>query len=1196
MLSFAFRSSHGIQKHPVLPLCRAYLNSNGLRCGRPAAALLARGFATTQTRLAAKKAPTKGKANARARAKAKAALEASSSDTTSSNTTSSEPTRSSETTSPKAKKVKKKGITKEKKPKVVEKVTRQRNRAEKYRSTPPTTREEIHLLWQSSMDIVGNMKRIGPEKLTDNQIALMAGTLDVIKSVLQSKARILVQAGDKAHSSADADVEGKSETKESSSKQELINIIRGGNHPSFIRHIRGERNIPSPPAPSTMPHQPMIPASPTAERPRPGDPETTIPAWHGKHKASVKVLPGRGKLNPIPVPTPPVPLIQYGLDRVLFNEGVYVLQDPRTGVFNFDPYLAKIMPVTEFDFDALKEYITSSKDEILLGVTKDRRKKYTGSTSSMTATLAHFHFLLSNWRKINLARISREYEPEMQNFVSVLRAPAATFLNYNDGVYAIDADKEWDDETILSMLGKSMEMLLTAPREEYEKYRRDVSHKLTEEERNKPESYHYTEFGDFVMRSQLDAYDPRLPGTGVYDLKTRAVVSIRMDAVNYKKGKSYEIIKRTGEWESFEREYHDMIRGAFLKYSLQVRMGRMDGIFVAYHNTERIFGFQYVPLEEMDQSIHGTLRKSLGDQEFRSSLKLWNIMLNQAIEKFPGQSLRVHVETRTSQKAPFMYFFAEPVTTAEIKSIQVRDQATVDKFRETVLGITPPGQKANADDLSAEDPEPTNEEDDAQATSEKETASEEDLNEHTTTEEEMPDAEREANEEVWENMMTVVEETMENDVRGVTAIRDAIEEALQQSGLLKAKSSEEAQHYIDSLLKAIVDVESQRIEDENSGETTSTPAEQTTSETEAAQETDGSRQDPDKNSITKGTQSTDDKSRGFFSKIMDSFRTAEPSTSSEPSTTAQTPVTEKPDTLEVAVEATTTNPVPQSSELVDLIVKMTSRAGISSDDADAVQEVSDDQAKLRKFETLLSQLVAADEPAEGEGEGISESEGTASSSKEDGASATPQQSGKNDTQKPVFGIVLTTRNKVNGKHVDRPVDLSPNDHWEIEYRMEEIPEDKVQGLYSALKQRRKKAFKKEENSNRFEKTFGGNLKVYSQKGKRFREEQDMLDASDRPLYAIGNPKAFNASAIDPHGTPLEIHTHAPPNVKSIQAARRQWDEKLREVERERTKKAAAASEAAAAAKADTTEVAHKDAKGKGKGEGEDEMPEILKHN
>ena len=37
----------------------------------------------------------------------------------------------------------------------------------------------------------------------------------------------------------------------------------------------------------------------------------------------------------------------------------------------------------------------------------------------------------------------------------------------------------------------------------------------------------------FVMRSQLDCQDERLPGTGVFDIKTRACISLRMDILNY---------------------------------------------------------------------------------------------------------------------------------------------------------------------------------------------------------------------------------------------------------------------------------------------------------------------------------------------------------------------------------------------------------------------------------------------------------------------------------------------------------------------------------------------------------------------------------------------------------------------------------------------------------------------------------------
>lgn len=37
----------------------------------------------------------------------------------------------------------------------------------------------------------------------------------------------------------------------------------------------------------------------------------------------------------------------------------------------------------------------------------------------------------------------------------------------------------------------------------------------------------------FVMRSQLDCRDGRLPGTGIFDVKTRACLPIRLDIFNH---------------------------------------------------------------------------------------------------------------------------------------------------------------------------------------------------------------------------------------------------------------------------------------------------------------------------------------------------------------------------------------------------------------------------------------------------------------------------------------------------------------------------------------------------------------------------------------------------------------------------------------------------------------------------------------
>ncbi|KFY52871.1 hypothetical protein V496_08100 [Pseudogymnoascus sp. VKM F-4515 (FW-2607)] len=421
------------------------------------------------------------------------------------------------------------------------------------------------------------------------------------------------------------------------------------------------------------------------------------PFKKGEGCTSGSVHAQRLKLVPVEKPQPPVPGLVCGLERVLFNQGVYRLRDPHTRVYNFDPYLESITPVKEFDYNALKEYITSSRDKTLIDTAVTEGSKYTGSTSSMTSALAHFHYLLSKWRPVNHDQLSRGFPNPLASFTAIQRAPAGIFLRRRDGVYAIDANKGFDTSNVLQWLGKSMEKFLTSDKEEYRKYRKEHSHTLTDDDKNSPESYHYTTFGDFLMRSQLDAHDPRLPGTGMYDLKTRAVISIRRDATDYEEGLGYEITSRHGEYDSYEREYYDMARSAFLKYSLQVRMGRMDGIFVAFHNTERIFGFQYLPLPEMDQSLHGSTDTTLGDSEFKVSLDLMNKVLDRATEKFPEESLEVQFETRPKSATDndcFMYIFVRPVSEDDIQAIQEANIKQIQEYERRVIGLDGDGQEA----------------------------------------------------------------------------------------------------------------------------------------------------------------------------------------------------------------------------------------------------------------------------------------------------------------------------------------------------------------------------------------------------------------------------------------------------------------------------------------------------------------------
>lgn len=175
------------------------------------------------------------------------------------------------------------------------------------------------------------------------------------------------------------------------------------------------------------------------------------------------------------------------------------------------------------------------------------------------------------------------------------------------------------------------------------------------------------------MRSQLDCYSDCLPGSGIFDIKTRAAVPIRYDIERYRASsplaiqdhispaslcsqdspEDYRIRTVQGAWMSFEKEYYDLIRSAFLKYryvfvtcgpvtpqstellySFQARIGDMDGVFVAYHNTREIFGFQYIPLEEMDQRLYG---HSNGQRVFGKCVGLLDVLFTEITKYFPEE-------------------------------------------------------------------------------------------------------------------------------------------------------------------------------------------------------------------------------------------------------------------------------------------------------------------------------------------------------------------------------------------------------------------------------------------------------------------------------------------------------------------------------------------------------------------------------
>ncbi|KAI1258775.1 Pet127-domain-containing protein [Xylariaceae sp. FL1019] len=875
-----------------------------------------------------------------------------------------------------------------------------------------------------------------------------------------------------------------------------------------------------------------------------------------------KLSPMAMALEPMDVDKPPVPPLSYGLDRVLFNSGVYQLQDPHTNVFNFDPYLSNIMPISEFDFNALKQYVTSSKDTNLISIAKDNNKKYTGSTSSMTSMLSHFHYLLSSFRPLEYSMLSRGFRPESDRFTRIMRAPAATFLHWKDGTYAIDADKEFDTANVLSMLGKSMEKLLTLPKDEYEKYRHENSDQITEEERNAEEAFHFTSFGDFMMRSQLDAYDPRVPGSGMFDLKTRAVVSIRMDVQGFEKGLDYEIRHKLGQWESFEREYYDMVRSAFLKYSLQVRMGRMDGIFVAYHNIKRIFGFQYVSLREMDESLHGgSTNLVLGDAEFKASLHLLNELLNRASEKWPEQSLSIVVETRESAKngitTPFMYFFAKPVSAAYIKEKQEKGKAKIEAYESKILGLV-----RDAETNSSEKP----------------TESEAVANEDQTPL--SPAAEELISVATWDEAREMVQNAMDDDELGIGVVREAIEDALEQSNILPTTSSAEAREYVDALIETLTGhspaaLSETRENDLDEGENDNElEYENTQGEHDDSHKGMDKVHDERENALEADEEENVQHGFDETTKILGGDQVSEEGTNSASNMPAQSVVAPTPDQSNVEMDIATvdeTNAVSDVGDthatrsfatsgskeeetteeeardeveeedeseddfemndtkedatpaglapLTDLIVRMAQRIDEHPTGIVGSRHFGDDASRLRIFERTLSRLISGSRSLEAHKEDASRDVDTlqetaseiataeetqppatdlADATAESGTPVAPRESPKRE----MLGMVLTVKNKVNGTYVTRPENLQKEDDWTVEYTIQEIDDpERAYTLYKQSMSRRRATLTFEDKDAEWYNMFRGELAKSTTAGREYRKKKEESDRTS-PKYMV----------------------------------------------------------------------------------------------
>eukprot|EP00742_Colponemidia_sp_Colp-10_P002851 GILJ01003045.1.p1 GENE.GILJ01003045.1~~GILJ01003045.1.p1 ORF type:complete len:528 (-),score=70.47 GILJ01003045.1:206-1789(-) len=341
-----------------------------------------------------------------------------------------------------------------------------------------------------------------------------------------------------------------------------------------------------------------------------------------------------------PIPVTDTPTLAHGLRDYLQHKGTVRLMDMHTKSQHLTSFLRKIHQPDEINEHAIAPFVPPSQDKTLHEIAVKEKCRYLLSTSSVTASLSHIYFVLSRFRTVDISQFSEEVRNQSPMFMTSYRRPVSIIVRPQNGMWGVDADKRFaDDNTILSDLGKSIERMLTMEADEFTR-KLLKANSQSNDLSLMPEVYHYRKIKDLMLRSQLDCHDPDLPGDKKsFDLKTRATAPIRFNLSNYEEFMNYRLLHHKGWFRAYEREYYDMVRSVFVKYGFQLRIGNMAGAFVTYHNTDEIFGFEFVALEEMDRYLYGN--SYFADKVFHASVNLFKVILDEATSKYPESTLRI---------------------------------------------------------------------------------------------------------------------------------------------------------------------------------------------------------------------------------------------------------------------------------------------------------------------------------------------------------------------------------------------------------------------------------------------------------------------------------------------------------------------------------------------------------------------------
>eukprot|EP01130_Rhizamoeba_saxonica_P002520 TRINITY_DN1230_c0_g1_i1.p1 TRINITY_DN1230_c0_g1~~TRINITY_DN1230_c0_g1_i1.p1 ORF type:complete len:484 (+),score=80.75 TRINITY_DN1230_c0_g1_i1:315-1766(+) len=336
-----------------------------------------------------------------------------------------------------------------------------------------------------------------------------------------------------------------------------------------------------------------------------------------------------------------IPTLKHGLETVLFEKGLHISENKhskKTSEYNkrINGKASHIVQPHEIDMELVNDFVTSSTDPVLRELASEHKCKFTGSTSSVSGLLTNLYFLITRRYQVSTGAL-KSFDDIRVKFSGATNKPENVNLRWNGDHYSIDTIPEKNvSNRILLELGKTMEKQLTMNLDEFKKLR--IGYEGTPADIPQ-EQYHYKKMYDILLRSQLDCYDEKLGKT--FDLKTRANRSIRFNIEEYA---SYitHIDKILGRHRSFETEFFDLVKSGLIKYLFQAKIGEMGGIFIAHHNTQTIFGYEYIPISIMEEILFET--SELSDYCFTAINGLLSNLLNRIVSDIPKQSLGLTVK------------------------------------------------------------------------------------------------------------------------------------------------------------------------------------------------------------------------------------------------------------------------------------------------------------------------------------------------------------------------------------------------------------------------------------------------------------------------------------------------------------------------------------------------------------------------